>query len=103
MERRIFFFDIDGTICKHNVVSPRVKKAINDIQARGDICFVATGRPLTFLQEQVKNIGFDGYLLFNGAYVIAGDEVIYEVKMERDDVKELITYLREHNCEYILP
>ena len=102
MGRRIFFFDIDGTICKHNQVSPRVRKAINDIQAKGDLCFVATGRPLTFLQEQVKEIGFDGYLLFNGAYVVSKDEVIFEVKMKTEEVKELITYLREHNCEYIL-
>lgn len=102
MGRRIFFFDIDGTICKHNQVSPRVKSAINAIQAKGDLCFVATGRPLTFLQEQVKDIGFDGYLLFNGAYVISKDEVIFEVKMKTEEVRELITYLREHNCEYIL-
>ena len=102
MNRRIFFFDIDGTICKNNFVSPRVKKAINNIQKKGDLCFVASGRPTMFLQEAVKNIGFDGYLLYNGAYVVAGDNVIYEDTLNGNEVKEILSYLRKYNSEYAL-
>lgn len=102
MSKRIFFFDIDGTICKNNIVSPRVKKAINDIQSHGDLCFVASGRPLTFLQDAVKDVGFDGFLLFNGAYAIYNNEILHEVTMNKDEVKELLLCLKAYHCDYIL-
>ena len=66
------------------------------------MCFIASGRPLTFLQDAIKEIKFDGYLLFNGAYVESENKVIHEVTLNTDDLKEILKYLREHNSEYIL-
>lgn len=102
MSRRIFFFDIDGTLCLQNKVSSRVKDAIMNIQKNGDLCFIASGRPPTFIQDAVKDIPFDGYILVNGAYATYHDQMIYEVKMNENELKELCLYLREHHCDYIL-
>lgn len=102
MDKKIFFFDIDGTLCHENKVSPRVKKAIQDIRKKGHLCFIASGRPPTFLQSAVKDVGFDGYIFANGAYVFTENQIIHEVKMNDEYFKPLLDYLKEHRCEYIL-
>ena len=100
--RKIFFFDIDGTLCHYNQVSPRVKKAIQDIRKQGHLCFIATGRPPTFLQKAVKEVGFDGYVFCNGAYAINEEGIIHEIKMNDEHFKPLLDYMKDHHCEYIL-
>lgn len=102
MGQKIFFFDIDGTLCHANKVSARVKKAIQDIRKNGDLCFIASGRPPTFLQKAVQEVGFDGYVMCNGAYAFTDTETLHEVKLNDEYFQPLLTYLREHHCEYIL-
>ena len=50
--RRAVFFDIDGTLldCINGLIdiSPKVKKAIRDLQENGDYVFIASGRPYAF-------------------------------------------------------
>ena len=102
MDKKIFFFDIDGTLCHMNKVSPRVKKAIQDIRKKGHLCFIASGRPPTFIQEAVKDVGFDGFVLCNGGYAFTDTEILHEVKLNDEYLKPLLQFLKDHNCEYIL-
>ena len=102
MDKKIFFFDIDGTLCHMNKVSPRVKKAIQDIRKKGHLCFIASGRPPTFIQEAVKEVGFDGFVLCNGGYAFTGNGILHEIKMNNEIFPQLLKFLRENNCEYIL-
>ena len=102
MDKKIFFFDIDGTLCHMNKVSPRVAKAIQDIRKKGHLCFIASGRPPTFIQEAVKDVGFDGFVLCNGGYAFTDNEILHEVKLNDEYLKPLLQFLRDHNCEYIL-
>jgi len=102
MSKKIFFFDIDGTLRTFDGVSPRVKKAINDIQAKGHLCFVASGRPCTFIQPDILDVGFDGYVLCNGAFAKTKDKTLYEVKMNDEYFKPLLKCLRDSHSEYIL-
>lgn len=102
MNKKIFFFDIDGTLLYQHQVSSRVIKAIQDTQKNGDLCFIASGRPACFIPENIRNIGFDGYVLFNGAYVTYKEEVIASNTLDFDDLKILLQFLKDNNCEYVL-
>ncbi len=100
------FFDIDGTLvdCLNGItdITPRVKKAIRELQAKDNYVFIATGRPYAFLNEALRNFGFDGFVLTNGAYVNVKDKCIYKESIERETVKELAYNFEERNIEYIL-
>ncbi|KOF55746.1 MULTISPECIES: Cof-type HAD-IIB family hydrolase [Clostridium] len=100
------FFDIDGTLidCLNGMtdITPRVKKAIRELQVKGNYVFIATGRPYAFLNEALRNFGFDGFVLTNGAYVKVKDKCIYKESIKKELVKELVYNLEELNIEYIL-
>ena len=92
MEKKIIFFDVDGTLYTNELggITDNVKKAIAATRALGHLCFVASGRPYGYIADNVKDIGFDGYVLANGANI------------NYKDVKELCQKLKEKNIEYVL-
>lgn len=102
MEKKIFFFDIDGTIYHEQKITDRVIQAIHDIQKQGHYCFIASGRPYTFIPQVLKDVGFDGFILANGAYVFINDHIISHEVLDYRDLNRLLQYLRDTHNEYIL-
>ena len=104
MDKKIIFFDIDGTILSHKTggISDRVKKAIQATSALGHLCFIASGRPIGFLADNVKNIGFDGFVLANGADIKFHNHELEARFMDYEYVKDLCHNLKAKNIEYIL-
>ncbi|UZW14857.1 Cof-type HAD-IIB family hydrolase [Clostridium pasteurianum] len=104
--KKAVFFDIDGTLmdCLNGItdITPRVKKAIRAVQAKGNYVFIATGRPYAFLNEATCNFGFDGFVLTNGSYVKVKEKCIYKESINKDFIKELVYNVEQHNIQYIL-
>lgn len=104
--RKAVFFDIDGTLmdCLNglNDITPRVEKAIRALQAKGNYVFIATGRPYAFLNDNLRNFGFDGFVLTNGAYVQVKESCIYKEAINKDYVKKVVNNFEKLNIEYIL-
>ena len=103
---KAIFFDIDGTILDavggiYNI-RPNVRNAIKKLQATGNLIFIATGRPYAFLQREILNFGFDGFIMCNGAVVLIGDKIIYQHTLEKSDVKKIISMAISSNLEYML-
>lgn len=66
------FFDIDGTLLPFGAkqVPESTRSAIEQLQARGIQCVVATGRRMGgFEKLPVCRISFDGYIMLNGQMV----------------------------------
>lgn len=103
---KAIFFDIDGTLmdCLNGIkeMTDRVKEAINKLKQEGNYVFIATGRPHAFLNEDLLDFGFDGFVLTNGAHVIVKNECIYKEVIEKERIKDLIIDLEKLNIEYIL-
>ena len=103
---KAIFFDIDGTLIDTlngvTQISPRVKRAIRQLQDEGNYVFIATGRPYSFLDEQIRNFGFDGYVLVNGAQVIVRDQVVYNQAMDKRFVKMFADLLDDKGIQYVL-
>lgn len=72
------------------------------MQAKGEYVFIATGRPYAFLSEDIRNFGFDGFVLMNGSYVQAREKCIYKEPMKKDFVKELVDQFEQRGIQYIL-
>lgn len=104
MEKKIIFFDIDGTLYSHELggITTRVKEAIKKTQQIGHLCFVASGRPYGYIADNVKEIGFDGYVLANGANIKYNNQDLETRFMDKLNVKELCYLLKEKQIEYVL-
>lgn len=104
--KKAVFFDIDGTLvdCLNGIkdITPRVKKAIRELQARGNYVFIATGRPYAFLNDNLRNFGFDGFVLTNGSYVQVKQNCIYKESINKDYIKSILYNFRNLDIEYIL-
>lgn len=104
MEKKIIFFDVDGTLYTNELggITDNVKKAIAATRALGHLCFVASGRPYGYIADNVKDIGFDGYVLANGANIKYQNHDLEKRFLNYKDVKELCQKLKEKNIEYVL-
>lgn len=100
------FFDIDGTILAREQgilqITPRVQAAMKKLQAAGHKIFIATGRPFGFMYNDILNIGFDGFVLNNGAIVLVDGEVVYRQNLDTATVKEICEYAESERVEYFL-
>lgn len=69
-------FDVDGTLIEgthpdYRYMRENVQKAIRKLQEQGHYVFIASGRSLAFLDEKIRNFGFDGYVLLNGSVIFS--------------------------------
>ena len=77
--KKVLFFDIDGTLLNSELKIPEgVKRELKRLKEAGHYLFVASGRPLAFISNQIIDAGFNGFVLCNGAHVELNHEIIYE-------------------------
>jgi len=79
MEKKIVFFDIDGTLLNHQKELPAsTKKAVKELQEQGVYVAIATGRAPFMFEDLRKELEIDTFVSFNGQYVVFEGEVIYK-------------------------
>ena len=68
-------FDIDRTLipAETGCIAPETVAAIRQLQRRGIRTAIASGRMLHLLPDELRELGFDYFILSNGAYVANGD------------------------------
>ncbi|MCF0199286.1 MAG: Cof-type HAD-IIB family hydrolase [Bacteroidaceae bacterium] len=95
---RAIFFDIDGTLVSFRThrIPQTTLDAVRRVRTMGVKVFIATGRPVPF----VNNLGdmeYDGIVAVNGGSVVTADgEVILRRTIDPADLQRLIAYEREH-------
>lgn len=106
MERKILFFDIDGTLfdCGNGAphVSDILKKALKQLQDAGHMCFIASGRPFAYLNNEIQSLGFDGFILCNGALVLKDGKQLIQHYIEKNKVKDIINNVTKYGGQYTL-
>lgn len=104
--KKAVFFDIDGTLLEYlngiTDITPKVKQAIHDLQKKGHYVFIATGRPFSFLSKPILDIGFDGFILANGAHIIINNETVYSEFLDKNFLNNLIKELDGFKIQYVL-
>lgn len=75
-----------------------VQKAIRKLQEQGHYVFIASGRSLAFLDEKIRNFGFDGYVLLNGAVIFFHDKIIYRASLEKSFVEKSHLFVMNMIC-----
>lgn len=122
--KKAVFFDIDGTLLNStkgaHEMTPEVKNSIKELQKNDTLVFIASGRPYAFLNDDIINFGFDGYILMNGSLILLNDKSdndnsatgctsnssrmtpFYKYSFEKEHLKEVIKKFDDYKIDYIL-
>lgn len=91
MERKIVFFDIDGTLLNHDKkLVPSAKTAIEQLKKNGIFVAIATGRAPFMFKDLREELGIDSYVSFNGQYVVFENKVIYKNALNKQLLLSLL-------------
>lgn len=96
MDRKIVFFDIDGTLVDNDthVIPESTKEAITRMKKNGHIAVVNTGRTWVSIDEQIKEMGFDGYICGCGTYVLYRGEWLMKKNLSEELCAETVERFR---------
>ena len=98
MEKKILFFDIDGTLIdeEQDVVPESAVRALRQAKEEGHFLFLCSGRCLAIIPEEVMQIGFDGMVAGCGTYIEYGGEELYHhtlpFELQKSVIEDLLTW-----------
>ena len=102
--RKILFFDIDGTLLSHRTlqIPESAKKSIRKAKEKGHLVFINTGRTISVVNKEIKELGFDGYICGCGSYIEVDGEVIYSNDIDKSKYAEIINKIEEYDLDVVL-
>ncbi|MGR6897965.1 Cof-type HAD-IIB family hydrolase [Rummeliibacillus sp. BSL5] len=98
MDKKILFFDIDGTLYNsEKKLPPATYEAIKKAEENGHEAVIATGRSPFFLKPVLEELGLNSFISFNGQYVVYKGKVISERPIPMEIVEKLVVQAEEEN------
>lgn len=105
-ERKLIFFDIDGTIVTEardgRIIPDSTRTALRKLQQNGHLCFINTGRALAEIDELILQLQMDGLVCGCGTYITYHDNVLAEHTIPFDLGNRILAALHDCNLEWIL-
>ncbi|SFJ53836.1 Cof-type HAD-IIB family hydrolase [Thermoflavimicrobium dichotomicum] len=90
MEKKIVFFDIDGTFLDdEKKILDSTKQAIQRLHEKGIYTAIATGRPPQMFDWILQEYQIRSYIAMNGQYVVFDGQEIYANPMDQDALQDL--------------
>lgn len=103
--KKLFLLDVDGTILDGSRgmpdVSEKTKYAVKEL-AKENYVFISSGRCMGLLEEQIKQLGCNGYILCNGAYAQVEGKKIFSEYFNDEAVNTIIKVALENDGFYVL-
>ena len=98
MNKKIAFFDIDGTLLNHDKELPvETIQVIKELQQAGVYCAIATGRAPFMFKDIRETLNIDSYVSFNGQYVVFEGRPVYKNPLSIDHLKILFAEAQKNN------
>lgn len=105
MNKKLLFFDIDGTLLtegEQRYIPQSAIDAVYAAQRNGHYAFINTGRCISELEEPIRNLKFDGLVCGCGTYILYHDKVVYHHTLEEEVKREVIADLNSCGLEGLL-
>ncbi len=103
MMSKIIFIDVDGTLLDYeNKLPESANKAIKKARERGHKVYICTGRNEGEIYDYIWDIGLDGMIGGNGAYVRDGDTVLLDQHITLEQCRHIVDWCHERNLEFYL-
>ncbi|MDE5768614.1 MAG: Cof-type HAD-IIB family hydrolase [Oscillospiraceae bacterium] len=99
--KKIMFFDIDGTLMEDSSSHYMPESTVQALQlARqaGNLLFVNTGRPAVNVDQDVKNLHFDGYICGCGSSIEINQKEIFYHGNPPELCREIAQLVRDCNA-----
>ncbi|AIO19218.1 Putative phosphatase YwpJ [Candidatus Izimaplasma bacterium HR1] len=97
--------DMDGTLLNSNLeISQKNLDAIEGLREKGIRFCIATGRPEQLVKEYIEPLNMkDPMIMYNGSVIghPFQDEKLYDLKLEKKDIKEIIEYCELNDIIYM--
>lgn len=113
MDKKILFFDIDGTLMDGKGRIPEsAKKALRLSAESGHLRLLCTGRTCSMIPKQILDLGFDGIIAGGGTYIRVGEEILEDRELTEEEVKKSLTWLiggrfgflyEGRDCVHVMP
>ena len=101
--KKIIFLDVDGTLVDYeNNLPESAVDAIRKARANGHKVYICTGRSEAEVYDNIWDIGLDGMIGGNGAYVKDGDTVVLHKKISAEDTRKVVDWLHNRGLEFYL-
>lgn len=102
--KKILFFDIDETLISHKTftIPESAKKALRKAKENGHLIFINTGRTKSLIGDEIKEIGFDGYVCGCGTYIEVDNEVLYSSRVSRESYNDILSSLKKYSLKAVL-
>lgn len=98
MDRKLLFFDIDGTLLseKTHTIPQSTIKALKQAKENGHLIFINTGRPRSTINQCIEDLNPDGYVCGCGTYISYLDNILYHFKVSQKRCRELINLMDKY-------
>lgn len=104
MNTHYIFFDIDGTLLdeKTHQVPKSAQRAIASAQRNGHQCIINTGRPISTIDQVIKDIPFDGYICGCGTYIHYHNQMLFHATLTQSQRQTIIKHAFECHVDVML-
>lgn len=98
MNRKLIFFDIDGTILPDDtrVVPESTKEAIRKAKENGHLVFINTGRTFSGITTPIFELDFNGYVCGCGTHIYYNGKKIYASTISKEKCIETVQLMRKN-------
>ena len=99
----LILLDVDGTLVNYQLQVPNsAREAIRQARENGHRIYLCTGRAKAEIYDFLWELGIDGLILGNGAYVEDGGEVVHRQVMDPEVVEKAIAWMEANDIAYYL-
>ena len=100
---KVVFIDVDGTLLNYeNQLPASADKAIKEARKNGHKVYICTGRSEGECYDYIWDIGLDGMIGANGAYVKDGDTVVMHQLITAEQCRHIVDWCHSRNLEFYL-
>ncbi|MBR1628968.1 MAG: Cof-type HAD-IIB family hydrolase [Lachnospiraceae bacterium] len=100
---KIIFIDVDGTLVDYeNHLPDTARDAIRQARKNGHRVYISTGRSRAEVYDYIWEIGLDGMIGGNGAYVEDEGEVVMHQLITAEQCRHIVDWLHERGLEFYL-
>lgn len=99
--KKIFFFDIDGTLAMRGQVPEGNREALRALKEKGYLTFICSGRPGFYALRLFGDL-VSGCVACNGRYIIYQNKKLMGKAFTREEMAALKERFRRLDCGYLL-
>ncbi|WP_288537701.1 HAD-IIB family hydrolase [Holdemanella sp.] len=91
MNKKYFFFDIDGTLTDRNTgkIVPSAQVALNELQKAGHFVAIATGRAHYKARKFMESVGLHDMVCCGGGGLVIHDELVQNIPLDLEKSKAI--------------